>query len=231
MHCFLLFTLLTTLRLGLVKVKAIAIDSGSLEIRDNLVNNGDLFTDFEDLSPSSDDSSLWNDGSDLASVPGCNGPQSSLDSGNLFDSEDLLSSSNIKDNGPLFGRGLEDFSTRLENFAAPLKTLSSPACVNQDFQFRTPPKGNTNTEEHGQSTDQTDQNQNQEPQAPLDDLLIPLQIELSPKCPQDPEYGYVEDVCCPTGPSGLRNLIWQDCVRCKFLNCYTRPSASDCLYH
>lgn len=221
MYCLLPFTLLATLRISFVKVKAIAIDSGSLEIRDNLVNNGDISTNFENLSPSSDDASLWNDEFDLASVPGCNGPQSSLDSGNLYDSEDLFSSSNIDDNGSLFGRGLEDFSTQLENFAAPLKILSNPACVNQDFQFRTPPKGNTNTEGNGQSTGQQDENQNQEPQASLDDLLVPLQIELVPKCPQDPEYGYVEDLCCPIGPTGLRNLFWHDCVPCKFLNRYT----------
>lgn len=119
MHCFLLFIALSTLSLVFVNVEAIAINSGSLEIREDLVDNEDLFTNLEDLSPSSDDASLWNDEFDLASVPGCNGPQSSLDSGNLFGSEDLFSLSETADNGLLTGRGLEEFSTQLQDFAAP----------------------------------------------------------------------------------------------------------------
>ena len=212
MHYFFLFTLLSTFRLIPINVKAIAIQLGSLERRENLENDEDMFANFENLSPASGDLSLWNDEFDLASVPGCSEPQSSLDSGNLFDLGNLFSSSDIDDNNPLIGRGLEEFSTQLDNFAAPLKTLSNPACINQDFQFRTPPQGSTNTDEGGKSTDQQDQNP--KPEAPLEDLLSPLQLELEPKCPQDPDYGYVEDLCCFAGPFGLYYI---DCVRCKFL--------------
>lgn len=228
MYCFSLFTLLSISHLVTINVIAIAIKSGSLKIRENLERDGDMFASFEGLSPLSDDSSLWSDEFDLASVPGCNGPQSSVDSGNFFDSEDLFSSSGIEDNSPLIGRGLEEFSTQLQNFAAPLKTLSDPACVNQDFQFRTPAKGNANTDESGKSTGQ--QNQNQQPQAPLEDLLSPLQLELEPTCPQVPDYGYVVDLCCPGGPTGLRDLFWPNCVPCKLFDLYTPPCGSDCLY-
>lgn len=224
MHCVLLFTLLSTLRLVSVNVYAIAIELGSLETRENLQNDGDIFTNFDDLSPSSEGSSIWSDELDLTSVPGCNGPQSSLDSGNLFGSEDLFASSEFEDNDLLLGRGLEDFSTQLNNFAAPLKTLSNPACVNQDFQFKTPPQGNTNPDGSRKSTGQ--ENQNPEPQAPLENLLPGLQLELEPTCPQDPFWGYIEDLCCPGGPSGLNGWFWHDCTRCMFLNLSTRPSTS-----
>ena len=198
MYCFLLFTLLSNLRSIFIDVEAVAIQLSPLESRENL----------EDAL--SDDPSFWKDEIDLASVPECNGPQSSLDLEDLFDLENFFSSSNIEYNGPLIGRELEEFSTQLNNFAAPLKTLSNPACVNQDFQFRTPPNGNTDTDESGKSTGQ--QNQNQAPQTPLEDLLSPPQLELEPTCPKDPPYGFVEDLCCAAGPFGI---YYTFCIRCK----------------
>lgn len=58
MHCFLLFTLSLALRLVSVNAKAIATEVGSLETRGNLENGVDIFSNFDDLSASSEDSSL-----------------------------------------------------------------------------------------------------------------------------------------------------------------------------
>lgn len=177
-----------------------------------------MFTNLDDLSPLAEDSSLWNDELDLSSVPACNELQSSLDSENLFDPTDSVISSNTLDNDFLTGRGLEEFSTQLGDLTAPLESQSDPACVNRDFEFRTPPKGNTNTDETGNSSDERDQNA--EPEAPVPDLPT-LQLQPEPACPQEPFYGYVEDLCCADGPYGV---FYMYCARCKLLNIYAPPS-------
>ena len=71
MHCFFFFALPLTLSLVSVSAKATAVEMGSLKIREKRGDDADLFGNFEDLSPSSDDSSFWNDEFDLTSVPAC----------------------------------------------------------------------------------------------------------------------------------------------------------------